>query len=144
MEIRAYRESDFERIREIHRKQGFDYPMPDLSDPVFAVGCVAEDGVAQVAAFLKIQAEAYLFMDPEYATPRERWKALLQVHEATRRQATDLGLSEVQIWIPPEMAKKTSTGRDSAFVRKLQRLGWGKEPESWTSLSYRIRTIATR
>lgn len=142
MEIRAYKQEDLQRIREIHRKQGFLYPMPDLSDPVFAVGCVAEDGVAQVAAFLKIQAEAYLFVDSDYATPRERWKALLQVHEAVRRQAAALGLSEVQVWIPPELAKKTSTGRESPFVRRLEKLGWGKE--DWTSLSFRIRAIATR
>lgn len=141
MEVRAYQESDLARIREIHRKQGFAYPFPDLSDPVFAVGCVAEDGVAQVAAFLKIQAEAYLFMDPEYATPRERWKALLSVHEAVRREAAEFGLSEVQVWIPPEMAKKTNTGREAPFVRKLKRLGWGEE--DWTSLSFRIRNIAT-
>lgn len=107
--------------------------MPDLSDPVFAVGAVAEDesGIPQVAAFLKITAEAYLFLDPEYATPRQRWTTLLAVHEAVRRQAAELGLSEVTAWIPPNLPK--------AFHRRLSRLGWQEEPEEWKRRAFHIR-----
>ena len=51
MQIRPFRETDLERIRALHAKQQFAYPMPDLTDPVFALGIVAEDGEAQMAAF---------------------------------------------------------------------------------------------
>jgi hypothetical protein len=133
--IRTYRESDLKRINELHRKQGFDYAMPDLGDPVFAISSVAnEDGQAQVAAFVKVVGEAYLFVDPEYADPRTRWQTLLQVHEDVRRQAAELGLSEVTCWLPPNLPR--------AFERRLKRLGWQEEPTNWKRAAYHIRSIA--
>lgn len=129
MELRAYQESDLDRVKEIHRKQGFDYPFPDLSDPVFAVGCVAEDGEAQAALFLKITAEAYLFLDPEYANPRERWKTFLQVHETVRRQALALGLQDVNLWAPP--------GVKEGFLRKMRKLGWRED--NWRTFTFQVR-----
>jgi len=128
--LRAYRNEDLERIKQLHAKQGFGFPFPDLTDPVFAVGCIAEeDGEAQMAAFLKVHAEAYLFLDPAHGTPRERWQALLQIHEAVRRQALELGLDGVTAWLPPSLPK--------AFTRRLKKLGWGKD--EWESYSFRVR-----
>lgn len=90
---------------------------------------MAEDGEAQMAAFLKVHAEAYLFVDPEYATPEARWQTLLQVHEAVRRQAADLGLDSVTCWLPPNLPK--------SFARRLKKLGWGED--TWKAFSFRIR-----
>lgn len=134
--IRAYQESDLARIRELHGKQGFDYDFPDLNDPVFAVGSVADDGEAQMAVFLKITAEAYLFLDPEYGTPRERWNMLLRVHENVRSQAARLGLSEVTCWVPPNLSK--------AFHRRLTKLGWQEEPSEWKRRAFHIRAVTMR
>lgn len=136
--LRAYQASDLERLKRIHAKQGFSYELPDLSDPIFPVGCVAEEnGEPQMAAFLKIHAEAYLLADPDYGTPRDRWRMLLAVHESVRWQARELGLDSVTCWIPPSLTKKTNTGQDSAFVRRLRKLGWGRD--EWEAFSFRVR-----
>jgi hypothetical protein len=128
--VRAYQNSDLERIKTLHRKQNFKYPFPDLADPVFAVGAIAEeDGEAQMAAFLKITAEAYLFLDPTHGAPRERWQTLLQVHEAVRCQAKELGLADVNLWAPPQIKE--------GFLRKLKRLGWNED--TWRTFTFRVR-----
>lgn len=130
-QVRAYRESDLERLRELHRKQGFEYPFPDLDDPVFCVGAIAEDGIGlpQAAGFLKVHAEAYLLFNPEFGTPQQRWQTLLAIHENVRQNALRMGFDSVTAYIP--------TGLPRAFKRRLVRLGWGKD--LWESYSYRVR-----
>ncbi len=48
MLIREYHESDLHRLRAIHAAQGFDYALPDLSNPLFLTKLVLSD--ANVAA----------------------------------------------------------------------------------------------
>jgi len=72
---------------------------------------------------LRLTAEAYLLLDPEAGTPREKWQLLLGLHEATRRDALERGLEDVHAWLPPEIGKK--------FGRRLVRLGWIRDDE-WT------------
>jgi hypothetical protein len=88
-----------------------------------------------MAAFLKVTAEAYLFLDPEYGTPRDRWQMLLRIHEDVRRKAKEIGLSEVTCWLPPNLGK--------AFQRRLRKLGWQDEPTDWKRAAYHIRTVVT-
>jgi hypothetical protein len=118
----------------LHRMQGFEYEFPDLGDPVFAISSVVEGGGRiQAAAFLKIEAEAYFFLNPGYANPLARWQMLLQLHEDVRREATDLGLSEVSCVIPPNLSR--------AFHRRLVKLGWRDEPEDWKRKTYHLRKV---
>jgi hypothetical protein len=129
MILRQYRESDLERLKEIHRKQGFEYPMPDLSDPTFITGAVMEDGEAQSALFLRLTAEAYLFMDPTAGTPRDRWQSFLELHENARAMALKIGLQDVHAFLPPNLG--------TGFDRRLKKLGWGSD--TWRVYSYRVR-----
>lgn len=92
---------------------------------------MAEDGSA--AAFVKIVGEAYLFLDPEQANPRTRWRTLLGIHEAVRQEAAALGLSEVTCWVPPNLPK--------SFHRRLSRLGWLEEPQDWKRRAYHLRKV---
>jgi hypothetical protein len=108
--------------------------MPDLDDPVFAIGQVAEDGSA--AAFVKVVGEAYLFLDPDRGTPFDRWRVLLNLHRTVREKAADLGLSEVGCVIPPGLLK--------AFHRRLARLGWQDEPENWKRKTYHLRDVTLK
>jgi len=136
--IRNYTDGDLAELKRLHTQQGFEYDFPDLSDPTFAVGRVAEeDGRPRMAAFLKIHAEAFLLVDQNFGTPRDRWKMLLELHEAVRSDAKELGLQGVTCWIPPELTKKTSMGQDSAFVRRLRKLGWNRD--LWEAFSFRLR-----
>src|SRR6266404_4466412 len=84
MKIRAYEESDLEALRAIHARQGFGYAFPDLGNPLFLTKLVLgrEEGGKGIAgaALLRLTAEAYLLLDPEAGTPREKWQLLLGTH----------------------------------------------------------------
>jgi hypothetical protein len=143
--IREYRDSDLDALRSIHAAQGFDYSLPDLSNPLFVTRLVLEQdppslcsGAASCAraepqpsrsgqllgaALLRLTAEAYLLLDPRQGTPRDRWNALLALHAATERDAWQRGLEDVHAWLPPPIAHK--------FGRRLQRLGWLRD-DAWT------------
>ena len=43
MLVRQYRESDLAALRAIHAVQGFDYPFPDLTNPLFVTKLVLSD-----------------------------------------------------------------------------------------------------
>jgi len=49
MQIREYQESDLAALRAIHAAQGFDYPLPDLRNPLFVTKLVlAQDAASSV------------------------------------------------------------------------------------------------
>ena len=81
------------------------------------------------AALLRLTAEAYLLLDPQAGTPRERWQWLLALHAAAERDAWQRGLDDVHAWLPPPIAKK--------FGRRLERLGWLRD-DTWTPYCKRL------
>lgn len=121
MKIREYRSGDLDRLRQMHARQGFRYPMPDVEDSSFLVRAVLEDetGAPVMAALARLTSEVYLLADPDSATPRERFRRLLTLHEAARREGWRRGLDDAHCWLPPQIAK--------GFGRRLARLGW-REP----------------
>jgi len=151
MRIREYRDSDLVALRAIHAAQGFDYPLPDLSNPLFVTKLLlVDDGVTSSrrgaalcaptgqdssmenaisdgrvlgAALLRLTAETYLLLDPAQGTPRQRWQALLALHAAAEHDAWQRGLADVHAWLPPPIAGK--------FGRRLARLGWQRD-DAWT------------
>ena len=143
MLVREYRESDLDALRAIHAAQGFDYPLPDLSNPLFVTKLVLSEaepeGDAHTgrppkekiigAALLRLTAEAYLLLDPKAGTPRDRWRWLLGLHAATERDAWQRGLEDVHAWLPPRIARK--------FGRRIERLGWRRD-DSWTPYCKRL------
>jgi hypothetical protein len=129
MLVRAYTEGDLEAVRAMHAAQGFGYAFPDLADPLFLVrSVVEEDGRPRMAAFLRLTAEAYLLADPGEGSPRQRWRRLLALHEAVRQEAAACGLSDVQAFLPPRVAR--------AFGRRLAALGWRQDP--WTCYTRQV------
>jgi len=134
MKIRAYEESDLGALRAIHARQGFGYVFPDLANPLFLTKLVLgrEEGGKGIAgaALLRLTAEAYLLLDPEAGSPREKWQWLLGLHEATRRDALARGLEDVHAWLPPAIAQK--------FGKRLTKLGWVRDDE-WTPYCKRLK-----
>lgn len=118
MQIREYKESDLEQLKAIHARQGFDYPFPDLSNPLFVSRLLLSqnDGKILGAALLRLTSEAYLLLDPNEGSPRDRWQSLVTLHFATHRDAWRRGLEDVHAWLPPQIATR--------FGRRLQCLGW--------------------
>ena len=132
MLVREYRESDLAQLRPIHAAQGFDYALPDLSNPLFVTKKVLTNGGSIAgAAFLRLTAEAYLLLDPRAGTPRQRWQWLLALHDATERDAWQRGLEDVHAWLPPPIAGK--------FGKRLARLGWIRD-DAWTPYCRRLNT----
>jgi hypothetical protein len=146
MRVREYTASDLNALRAIHASQGFDYALPDLSNPLFVTKLVLTDRGAEQdegtsgavtspsekilgAVFLRLTAEAYLLLDPREGTPRERWQCLLALHEAARRDAWQRGLEDAHAWLPPPIARK--------FGKRLGRLGWLRD-DSWTPYCKRL------
>jgi len=78
---------------------------------------------------LRLTAEAYLLLDPDAGSPREKWESLLALHEVTRRDALARGLEDVHAWLPPAITKK--------FGKRLTRLGWVRDDE-WTPYCKRL------
>jgi hypothetical protein len=138
MTIRQYHESDVSALRAIHAAQGFDYALPDLTNPLFVTKLVltqdatsdSTDGNTSPrsekilgAALLRLTAEAYLLLDPRTGTPRERWQSLLTLHAAAEREAWHRGLEDVHAWLPPPIAAK--------FGKRITKLGWIQD-NTWT------------
>ena len=152
MLICQYNDSDLPALRAIHAAQGFDYALPDFSNPLFVTKLVLTGGapslvLAQHAApvqknaqsdcapaakactailgavLLRLTAEAYLLLDPRAGTPRQRWQWLLALHAAAERDAWQRGLEDVHAWLPPPIAEK--------FGKRLARLGWLRD-DTWT------------
>jgi hypothetical protein len=143
MRIREYTEQDLAALQAIHAKQGFDYPLPDLRNPLFVTKLVLTDngdnlssGTQEAgherilgATLLRLTAEAYLLLDPQAGSPRERWQWLQQLHAATERDAWQRGLEDVHAWLPPTIAGK--------FGKHIARLGWIRD-DAWTPYCKRL------
>jgi hypothetical protein len=142
MHIREYTASDLDALRRLHSAQGMPYQFPDLMNPLFLTKLVIErdsptadsreagnpsiSGAEIIGAILlRLTSEAYFLLDPRAGTPRDRWQALLMLHEAARTDAARRGLDDAHAWLPPQIA--------NAFGRRLSRLGWFREP--WPSFS---------
>jgi len=145
MLVREYRESDLAALRAIHGTQGFGYAFPDLSNPLFVTKlviseqeegtkgeeCAAPEKIVG-AALLRLTAEAYLLLDPNAGTPRDRWNGLLHLHAAAERDAWQRGLEDVHAWLPPPIAHK--------FGRRITQLGWNRD-DAWTPYCKRLSCI---
>ena len=123
--MREYNDGDLAALRAMHAKQGFDYPFPNLADPIFVSKLVVEgdDGRAVMASLARITCEMYLLADPEAGTPRERHARLLALHEAGERDLLARGLDDAHAWLPPRVAAR--------FGRRLEALGWVRDA-AWT------------
>jgi hypothetical protein len=146
MQVREYQEKDLDALRAIHAAQGFEYPLPDLNNPLFLTKLVlAEDpngdranlnvyasdaGTIVGAALLRLTAEAYLLLDPHAGTPRQRWQWLLALHAAAEHDAWQRGLEDVHAWLPPPIASK--------FGKRISRLGWIRD-DTWTPYCKKLK-----
>jgi len=126
MLVRPYTESDLEALRHMHASQGFDYPFPDLADPIFVSKLVLEDdaGKNAMASLARLTCEMYLLVDREARVPPDRrWAQLLALHAAGERDLAARGLDDAHAWLPPPVAKR--------FGRRLGALGWQRD-DTWT------------
>ena len=138
MLIRPYTDADLDALRRAHASQGFDYPFPDLRDPIFVSKLVLEDDAGQLvmASLARLTCEMYLLLDRDAATanaagnPQERYAQLLALHNAGEQDLLARGLDDAHAWLPPPIAKR--------FGRRLTSLGWIRD-DAWTPYCFRLR-----
>ena len=140
MRIREYNEADLNSLVAMHRAQGFDYPLPDLADPIFVSKLVLEEddsadshnsqGKIVMASLARLTCEMYLLVDPHAGTPRDRYTRLLELHRAGAADLRARGLDDAHAWLPPPIAKR--------FGRRLEALGWIRD-DAWTPYCKRLR-----
>jgi hypothetical protein len=132
MRVREYTEADLAAMRRMHARQGFDYPFPDLADPIFVSKLVVEDdsGAPVMASLARLTCEMYLLADPQAGTPRERHARLLALHREGERDLLARGLEDAHAWLPPRIARR--------FGRRLEALGWVRD-NAWTPHCLRLR-----
>ena len=133
MNVRAYNDGDFERVRAIHRGSGFLFDLPDLSSPgVFSRHVVSDGTDIVMAAFLRRSAEAVLICQPKWRTPAWRFAALQQLHGACHEDARRAGVGEVNAFLVPEVEK--------LFGHRLLRMGWKRYgAEDWKCYSFEVK-----
>jgi hypothetical protein len=106
-----------ELIRDLHKKMGIRYPLPDLDSRLMILTERAENGKAVCA--VKMIGEAYLWLEPG-ASVRQRVEAIRDVSEKAIAAAKIFKLEDVSAWIPPDIAPK--------FAHTLADLGWRMSP----------------
>lgn len=132
-QVREYRQDDLVALKRMHASQGFDYPFPDLDDPLFVTKVVLEDesGKPVMAALGRLTCEAYLLVERDAGTPFEKFQRLLILEREALADAESRGLADANCWLPPEIAKR--------FGRRLEAMGWIRD-DRWRPYSKRLRT----
>jgi len=144
MLVREYTKSDLDTLRAMHTSQSFDYPFPDLTDPIFVSKLVLQDdsGKPVMASLARLTCEMYLLIDRAHVTeglpatgalranPRRRYEWLLALHSAGERDLLARGLDDAHAWLPPSIAK--------GFGRRLEALGWVRD-DVWTPYCRRLK-----
>lgn len=122
MKIRTYTAKDFDRIRSFHSeaKFGWEFPNPDDKRVLIKECVVDEDGIVRLAAFGRLQTNAYLLVDGAWRTPEERLEAIEILEFAMIEKAKSLGLDQATAQVDPR------------FGQRLKNFGWDKSlGETW-------------
>ncbi|MFY9805110.1 MAG: hypothetical protein WA211_21080 [Candidatus Acidiferrales bacterium] len=135
----------------MHARQGFEYPFPDLRDPIFVSKLVLEDDAGRVAmaSLARLTCEIYLLVDRSTGADgaqkdgtsarleknaaargaRERYAQMLELHRACEGDLLGRGLDDAHAWLPPPIARR--------FGRRLAALGWIRD-DTWTPYCFRL------
>ena len=137
MNVRLYTDDDLEAVVKIHAANGLppaclpacckrDANGNPINAPLFFMRKILEDdGRVALASFLKLTAEAFVFVDHEHGDAERRWLALQKLTACTLSEAAKKGVEDVTAWIPPQL--------DRSFGERLIALGFVKSP--WQSYS---------
>jgi len=113
MKIRQYEKGDLELLRKFHSEAKFDFEFPDPEEKqVIIKKCLTHRGKVRMAAFGRLQANAYLLIDGTWKTPAERFEAIQILEAAMIEQAKILGIDQATAQVTPK------------FGSRLELLGW--------------------
>lgn len=131
MKIRSYTDDDNPKVRAMHAAMGLDYRLPDLNSPMVPDCQVCEqDGRVVAVAALKLEAETYLWVDPN-AAPAEKWLAIRMLMKVLARNALAMGIEQMVSYVPACLK--------SRFIKRMLTLGWEKPRDGWTPMVYEVK-----
>lgn len=112
--IRDYQAADYDRVVEIFKQRAYEFKLPDLDSPLMLTRKVVadSDGVVRLAAFARLEVNAYLLVDSSWETPKARLDAISGLDDAMRERCRFFGVDEANAQVHPR------------FGRRLERLGW--------------------
>jgi hypothetical protein len=120
MQLRDFKPSDYEAVKKLYQKQGFEYDLPDMAAFMEIQVVVDEQDKPFMFLAARPTVEMFLILDKEWATPQWRFEAFKLIHEAMRAKLETVGISDVHCWLPPEIEK--------SFAKRLMRgFGWVKQ-----------------
>ena len=122
--IREFQPGDLEQIQRIHAAKGYEFALPDLTNPLMVVRKVLADNEDRVtmAAFGRLHINAMLFVDGALGTPEERLTNVVALQNEAMAAAGTLGL---------DIATTQMEGR---FAERMAAMGWVK---GWGEMFYR-------
>jgi hypothetical protein len=130
--IRDLLPEDLPALKEIHRKQGFNYNLPDLLSPLFLVKKVREvDGRVVGALCIRLTAETYLLVE---GSPVAKGRSIEELQPELIREAYEKGLDDLVFVVPPEIVDE--------FHPALERLGWSRTRD-WPMYQRDLNAIST-
>lgn len=134
--IREIKKDDAAKIEELHERSGFDYRLPNLDDPLFVTKLAVEEGGHLVQAIaLKLEAEVYLWVDPSWGTPEERWRRFVDLTYAAKLEAYRKGLDALVCVVPPELERR--------FGKRLEEIGMTRD-RAWQKYSFDLSGFVPR
>lgn len=124
---------DIAYLGQMHEHSGFDYRFPkDLNTPLFPVRRTVVDAnhTPLAAAALKVEAEAYLWLDTRAGSPETRWEAIQMLNSDLAARARIIGFDQVHCALPPQVAER--------FGSRLEALGWTLA-RPWPLYTFQLR-----
>lgn len=127
MKVREVREEDIPQLRAMHEASGYDFEFPDLLGPGFESVQVVENDAGELlgACAAKKSIEMVLFLDRGRAHPLVKLRAIALIHSAMRRILSELGFTEANAFLPPELVK--NYGR-----HMMRKFGWQRSWQGFT------------
>lgn len=117
MRVRIAWPSDVEKIRQIHKRAGYRFELPDPSQ-LRGLHVVEEDGEILGAAGYEQTAQIFAVLDSELKEPFRRLHALGVLHPPVARAVLKGTVHEVYAFTDPEMR---------GFGRRMDRFGWNRK-----------------
>jgi hypothetical protein len=118
-------------VRSIFEKQGIDCEFPDLMEPLVLIkkAYIDEHGEIVGATVARVEAEVYLFLDPE-APIKQKVEVMTDLNAALCSDAYMQGLDTLTCRLPP--------GLEDRFRRRLKLMGWEPERNEWQGWGRRL------
>lgn len=131
MIVRDYEEADLPDLERMHEDNGFDYLMPDLTNPLVITKKVVLNDEGQIigAAYTRIQAETFLLLDTSLDASG-KVEAINAVDAPLVADSQEQGLDQLVAYLPPKL--------EDRFNKRLKLLGWSPARDGWKPWSLDI------